>query len=192
MSDMLTIDTESGIVTEETINELTVYNEYHPLLKEVMPEYTEKLPNENMTMLLKQMRKTLKQYGAFGLSANQCNVRKRVFVLGTDQFTISCINPKVIESDDTIVKESEGCLSYPGMFLKIDRPHSILAEFTDEYGQVKQQRLEGMTARCYLHELDHMNGVRFVEHVGDASVQVAKRKAEKFIKTFVRTKKAIK
>ena len=189
---MLTIDTESGIVTEETINELTVYNEYHPLLKEVMPEYTEKLPNENMTMLLKQMRKTLKQYGAFGLSANQCNVRKRVFVLGTDQFTISCINPKVIDVDDTIVKESEGCLSYPGMFLKIDRPHSILAEFTDEYGQVKQQRLEGMTARCYLHELDHMNGVRFIEHVGDASVQVAKRKAEKFIKTFVRAKKATK
>jgi peptide deformylase len=78
------------------------------------------------------------------------------------------------------------------MFLKIDRPYSILAEFTDEYGQVKQQRLEGMTARCYLHELDHMNGVRFVEHVGEASVQVAKRKAEKFIKTFVRAKKAIK
>ena len=68
----------------------------------------------------------------------------------------------------------------------------ILAEFTDEFGQVKQQRLEGMTARCYLHELDHMNGVRFVEHVGDASVQVAKRKAEKFIKTFVRAKKATK
>jgi peptide deformylase len=49
-----------------------------------------------------------------------------------------------------------------------------------------------MTARCYMHELDHMNGVRFVDHVGEASVQVAKRKAEKFIKTFVRTKKATK
>jgi len=110
MSDILTIDTESGVVTEETIEELTVYNEYHPLLKEVMPEYTEKLPNENMTMLLKQMRKTLKQYGALGLSANQCNVRKRAFVIGTDQFTISCINPKVIEVDDTIVKESVNTL----------------------------------------------------------------------------------
>ena len=192
MSDILTIDTESGVVTEETIEELTVYNEYHPLLKQVMPEYTEQLPNDFMTLLLKQMRKTLKQYGALGLSANQCNIPKRVFVIGTDQFTISCINPKVIEMSDSLVKESEGCLSYPCMFLKIDRPDWIVAEFTDEFGQVKQQRLEGMSARCYLHELDHMNGVRFVEHVGETSVQVARRKADKYIKTFVRAKKATK
>lgn len=192
MSNILTIDTTQGIITEETVEELTVYNEYHPLLKKVMPEYTEQLPNPNMTLLLKQLRKTLKQYGALGLSANQCNISERVFVIGTDQFTISCINPKVIEMSDVLIKESEGCLSYPCVFLKIDRPAWIVAEFTDEHGQIKQQRLEGMSARCYVHELDHMNGINFVKHVGQASIQVARRKAEKYIKTFVRTKKATK
>ncbi len=87
------------------------------------------------------------------------------------------------------VKESEGCLSYPGLYLKLDRPASIDVEFTDENGAVRQMRLDGVSARCFLHELDHMNGIRMTEQVGPVALQMARRKQEKIIKKIVRHKK---
>jgi peptide deformylase len=71
----------------------------------------------------------------------------------------------------------------------LSRPKWVDVEFTDENGETKQTRLEGLTARCFLHELDHLNGVKFDSYVGPASIQQAKRKQEKLIKKIVRRKK---
>ena len=131
----------------------------------------------------------MKLYGGLGLSANQCGVFQRVFVIGSDQFQIACINPKVIGVSADLLKENEGCLSYPGLYLKIERPKTIQVEFTAENGEIKQMELDGLTARCFLHELDHMNGKKFVEHVGPVSLQMAKKKQDKMIKKLVRLKK---
>ena len=81
---------------EVIIDPLPLYNEDIDLLKEVMPEYTDLLPNDDMTILTQRMRMTMKKYGGIGLSANQCGIKARVFVIGTDQFQIVCINPKII------------------------------------------------------------------------------------------------
>jgi peptide deformylase len=121
---------------------------------------------------------TMKLYGGIGLSANQCGVFERVFIIGTDQFQIACINPRIIAKAPSTIKESEGCLSYPGLYVKIDRPDWVDVEFTDESGAVKQMRLEGVTARCFQHELDHMYGI-----------QMARKKQEKIIKKIVRHQK---
>jgi peptide deformylase len=112
-----------------------------------------------------------------------------VFVIGTDQFQMACINPKVLAVSDEIVKENEGCLSFPAFFLSLPRPKWVDVEFTDENGETKQTRLDGLTARCFLHELDHLNGIKFDSYVGPASIQQAKRKQEKLIKKIVRRKK---
>jgi peptide deformylase len=112
-----------------------------------------------------------------------------VFVIGTDHFQIACINPKIINKSDDSIKESEGCLSYPGLYLKIDRPNWVDVEFTDETGSLKQLRLDGVTARCFQHEHDHMNGIRMVEKVGQVSLQMARQKQEKMIKKIIRHKK---
>lgn len=189
MNEVLTINTSTGIIDAENLEPLNLYDENLPLLKEVMPEYEKTLPNVEMNALAKRMKMTMKKFAGIGLSANQCNVRVRMFVIGTDDFQLVCINPKVLNMSESLKKDSEGCLSYPALFLKVDRPDWIIAEFTTETGETKQMKLEGLTARCYLHELDHMNGVRFVDRVGPVALKLAKQKQEKITKKFVRMKK---
>jgi len=189
MSDILTIDTGAGLVKEQKIEPLPLYDENHPMLFKKIPEYSLPLPNAAMTNLASRLKMTMKLYGGIGLSANQCGVFERVFVIGTDQFQITCINPRVAEASPDLMNESEGCLSFPGLYLKVSRPSWIIAEFTDVSGQLKQMRMEGITARCFLHELDHMNGIRFVDCIKPVALKLARQKQDKLIKKIQRRKK---
>jgi peptide deformylase len=189
MSEFLTIDTTSGIVTEELIEPLTVFGENHPMLSVPIPEYKEAIPNPSMKNLVARLKMTMKLYNGIGLSANQCGIFQRVFVIGTEHFQIACINPKVVAKSEELSRENEGCLSFPGMFMKVERPTWVDAEFYDETGAFKQIRLEGLTAKCYLHELDHMNGVKFIEHAGPLAIQMARQRQGKLIKQIVRIQK---
>lgn len=189
MSEILTIDTGTALIKQEDISPLPLYDDNHPMLSKAIPEYKGVLPDPNITNLVKRLKMTMKLYGGLGLSANQCGVFQRVFVIGTEHFQMACINPKLIGTSAGMLKENEGCLSFPGLYLKIERPNSIQVEFTDENGETKQMMMEGLTARCFLHELDHMNGKKFTEHVGPVALQMAKKKQEKIIKKLVRTQK---
>jgi peptide deformylase len=192
MSDILTIDTAvaAGIKTaDDKIEPLQVHDDTFHMLSVPIPEFLGVLPNPSMTKLVRRLKMTMKLYSGLGLAANQCAVKERVFVIGTDQFQMACINPKVLESSEEIVKDTEGCLSFPAFFLSIPRPKWVDVEFTDENGQRKQTRLDGLTARCFLHELEHLNGVKFTSHVGSVAMLQAKRKQEKLIKKIVRRKK---
>ena len=191
MSDVLTINTDvaAGLKKpEQKVEPLSVFDERHPMMAEIMPEFIGVLPNTSMTHLVKRLKMTMKLYSGLGLSANQCAVRERVFVIGTDQFQMACINPKVIEVSEELIKDNEGCLSFPAFFLKIPRPKWIEVEYTNENGERTQARLDGLTARCYLHELDHLNGVKFTNYAGSVAMAQAKRKQEKLIKRIVRKK----
>jgi peptide deformylase len=187
MSELLTIDTGAGVVKQESVDPLPLYDDNHPMLKIKIPEYEHSLPNSAMTQLIKRLKMTMKKFGGVGLSANQCGVFERVFILGTDEFQLACINPRVIETSEKTIKMSEGCLSYPGLYLNIERTDWIIAEFTDERGENVRMKMEGVTARAFLHELDHMNGVRFVDHVGPVSLRMAKKRQSKLVKQMQRT-----
>ena len=192
MSDILKIDTAvaAGIKkVEDKVEPLQVHDDTFHMLSVPIPEFLGVLPNPSMTKLVRRLKMTMKLYSGLGLAANQCAVKERVFVIGTDQFQMACINPKVLESSEEIVKDTEGCLSFPAFFLSIPRPKWVDVEFTDENGQRKQTRLDGLTARCFLHELEHLNGVKFTSHVGSVAMLQAKRKQEKLIKKIVRRKK---
>jgi len=189
MSEVLTIDTTSGVVTEERIEPLRLYGENHPMLSVAIPEYKEPLPNPTMKNLVARLKMTMKLYNGVGLSANQCGIMQRVFVIGTEHFQIACINPKVVAQSEEISKDNEGCLSFPAMFLKVDRPSWVDVEFYDETGAFKQIRLDGLTARCFLHELDHMNGVKFIDHAGPLAIQMARQRQSKMVKQIVRIQK---
>jgi peptide deformylase len=189
MSEVLTIDTKSGIVTEERIEPLRLYGENHPMLSVAIPEYKEAIPNPTMTNLVARLKMTMKLYNGVGLSANQCGIMQRVFVIGTEHFQIACINPKVVAKSEELSKDNEGCLSFPAMFLKVERPTWVDVEFYDETGALKQIRMEGLTARCFLHELDHMNGVKFIDHAGPLAIQMARQRQDKMVKQIVRIQK---
>ena len=189
MSEVITINTTEGIFKEEVIEPYKLLDENHPFLKQPIPEYKSILPSTPMDVLVKRLKMTMKLYGGVGLSANQCGMYERMFVIGTDQFQMVCINPKIVENGEETIKGNEGCLSFPGLFLKVERPESIVAEWTNENGEVKRTLLSGLTARCFQHELDHLNGIKFVEHVKPVALKMARQKQDKVIKKHIRNSK---
>lgn len=189
--DMLVIDTGASIPEpkQQTLEPLAVYTDRHPMLSAKVPEYQLPIPNVNMNNLVQRLKMTMTKYGGMGLSANQCGIMERVFVIGTDQFQIACINPRVTAMSEEIIKEREGCLSYPALYLTIARPAWIEVSFYTETGEFKEMRLDGLTARCFLHELDHLNGIKMTQLVGKLSAQMAEKRALKMIKKITRIQK---
>ena len=184
MSDILTFNTEeqqSNITLRKPFTFSLVLST-DPILREVMPEFDFANPPVNPNQFASSLVETCKAHKGLGLSANQCGIMQRVFVIGTEHFQFACINPKVVAQSEEISKDNEGCLSFPAMHLKIPRPIWCDVEFYEENGALKQIRLEGLTARCFLHELDHMNGIKFIEHAGPLAVQMARQRQEKLVK----------
>jgi len=189
MNEILTIDTTASLPpTIERIEPLRVYGEDFHLLRKKIPEYSGSFPAPTLVTLGKRLKMTMKLYAGLGLSANQCGVVERMFVIGTEEFQLVCINPKVTAAGP-FIKDKEGCLSFPGLFLNVDRPVWIEAEFLDEHGEEKQVRLEGLSARCFLHELDHLDGIHYTEYVKPLALKMARQKATKLVKKIVREKK---
>ena len=88
-----------------------------------------------------------------------------------------------------MIRDKEGCLSFPGLALNVERHSWVEAEFINEECKVVQMRFEGLTARCFQHELDHMNGIKFTNHVKPLALQMAKKQQQKLIKKITRLKK---
>ena len=189
MSEILTIDTAAGLQQIEKVNPLPVHGEDYFMLSVFIPEYKGEFPNPAMVHLAKRLRTTMKLYSGLGLSANQCGVAERMFVIGADDFQLTCLNPKIKIMSANKVKEKEGCLSFPGLFLNVDRPSWIDVEFTDENGNINQVKLHGLSARCFLHELDHLNGVRYTNLVKPLALKMARQRANKLVKKIVRNNK---
>jgi peptide deformylase len=70
-----------------------------------------------------------------------------------------CFNPRLVDQTSEEVLLDEGCLSYPNLFVKIKRPKVIKVRYQDESGKTQNEKFIGMTARCFMHELDHMDGI---------------------------------
>ena len=192
MSDIFTIDTEEGIVKEkeEVIEPLSLFDENHPMLLQRIPEYdVTRLPNPVLGKLIKRLKMTMKLHGGIGLSANQCGIFERVFVLGANDAIWACINPKIVNASPDLIRDKEGCLSFPGLALGVERHSWVEAEFINEECKVVQMRFEGLTARCFQHELDHMNGIKFTSKVKPLALQMAKKQQQKLIKKIMRLKK---
>lgn len=195
-NDVIVINTNSPTrytSIQEKIESLPVFSNFdnsNKLLQTQLPEFdiTQILQPE-IQKFIKRLKKTMVEYRGLGLSANQCGFKFRMFVMGSDEDQIVCINPTIKEKgdiDDMPEKMREGCLSYPGLFLYVPRYKKILAEYYDEKGKIQTSWFEGLTAHVYQHELDHMNGILYTEHVGPLALKLAKDKREKFIKSLKR------
>ena len=128
----------------------------------------------------------MKQLGGVGLSANQVGLDMRVFVMGLGETKIAVFNPEIIEYSKTEELFNEGCLSYPGIMLGIKRPTKIKAKYQDETGQVIEQEFNGLTARIFQHEYDHMNGTDYTHRVSKFKLDYAKKKFENKRKNIIK------
>jgi len=184
MSQILKLNTvDPKYQQEKEVEPFPLYDENHPMMKQRIPEYDiTLLPNPVMTHTINRLKMTMKLYNGLGLSANQCGVFERVFIVGNGEIVIVCINPKVIKVSEDLIKDNEGCLSFPGLFLKIERASSVEVEYYDLQGKKYNTTFTGLTARCFLHELDHMNGITMDKHVKPLALKMAKDKQGKLFK----------
>lgn len=125
----------------------------------------------------------IKNHG-IGLAANQIGLTKRVFVMGSYNIPgfpkpFALFNPLIIEKSQEMVLDQEGCLSYPGLYLKIKRPSWVVAAYQDSSGTVKEVKIDGYLSKCFQHELDHLNGICFVDKVSKMKLNLAMKKIRK-------------
>ena len=119
-----------------------------------------------------------------GLSANQVGLDKSFFVMGSsDNGYLTIINPEIKKVSDETINISEGCLSFPDLYISIDRPKEIVTKFIDLEGHKQDDiKFDGMAARVFLHEYDHLQGITFNNRVSAMKLKMAKNKRKKFIK----------
>ena len=141
-------------------------------------------PEELGKDLLAHMR----HFGGIGLSANQLGLPYRVFVMEGDPGFV-CFNPRITAYAGEEVQMDEGCLSYPGLYVKKKRPQMIRVRFTDPLGNVCTKKFTGMSSRIFQHEYEHMEGDNFLIGVGELALRMAKQRQEKLLKKVTRARK---
>ena len=137
--------------------------------------------------LTESMFATMKKYGGIGLTCNQVGLPYNMFVLGDhigleNGLKMACFNPMIIESSEETIMMKEGCLTDPFLFLNIKRPRKITLKYTDEDGELKEAKLDGMMSRIVQHEYDHMLGRNFTERASKLKIDAAMKKRDKMLK----------
>lgn len=114
--------------------------------------------------LLKDMTDTLKDSGGLGLAAPQIGILRRVvIVLDDDEQYLELVNPEIV-SEEGEQEGFEGCLSLAGMYGIVKRPMKVKLKAQDRYGNPVEYEREGVTARCFCHETEHLDGHMYYEH----------------------------
>lgn len=124
--------------------------------------------DKSLRKLVEDMNDTMVKAKGVGIAAPQVGVDARVFlvVLGADgknPLTIPMVNPEITWFSEEAEIEEEGCLSLPKQFGKVERPVEVIVEFQDLKGSAKSLKLKKLDARVVQHELDHLNGVLFID-----------------------------
>lgn len=163
----------------QVIETFPLVPETHPALKKVMPPFNFDNPPVNPNEFASSLVETCKKYNGLGLSANQCGYEYRVFVMGSEENFVAFFNPEIIWQSEEQIKMEEGCLSFKDLFLSIERPISIKVKYQDFTGEVKEAMFAGLTARCFQHELDHMNGIVYTHLAKPLALQMAVKKRKK-------------
>ena len=140
-------------------------------------------PGFDPVELKKEMVDFMIANNGIGLSANQIGLDAKVFVMGDSvENSTMCINPTVLQYTSDTVVDVEGCLSFPNVFVKIKRPKEILAQYWNENLEECTVKIEGYSAKCYLHELDHLLGITFKDRASKLKWDMAQKKARKLEK----------
>jgi peptide deformylase len=178
-SEVLIIDTNPyASETPVTVKIFSLVPETHTALKKILPEFDFQNPPVNPNAFSSSLVETCRKYNGLGLSANQCGYEHRVFVMGAGENYVAFFNPKIVSSYGSI-KMDEGCLSFPNLFLSVERAETVVVEYQDYNGNKKSATFSGLTARCFQHELDHLNGIVYTHKVKPVSLMMAMKKRKK-------------
>ena len=126
--------------------------------------------DDEVRRLMDDMLETMYAAPGIGLSAIQVNIPRRIVVIdvareGETAQPIFMVNPEIVQMSDDGAVYDEGCLSLPDHFAEIERPESVRVSFVDREGKSRSLEADGLLSRCIQHELDHLDGVLFTDHL---------------------------
>lgn len=167
-----------------------------PRLKQVSQAVKEITPE--LRRLMDDMLETMYASNGIGLAAVQVGALLRIIVVDTewdspryreeggtrtDGFSsgnpIRMINPEIVETSAAQRSYNEGCLSFPGQYSEVERPDAVTIRYQDEHGATQTLTADGLLATCIQHEIDHMNGIVFVDHISRLKRDMILRKLKK-------------
>ena len=145
--------------------------------------------DKDLQKLMDDMLETMYAAPGIGLAAIQVGIPKRVIVLDLSsrdekKNPMFFVNPEIVNKSEINSTYEEGCLSVPGQFAEIDRPEKCHIKYLDYYGQPKEIQAEGMLATCIQHEMDHLEGILFIDYL-------SKLKKTMIVKKLSKQKKAL-
>ena len=140
--------------------------------------------DDDVRTLLGDMLETMYKAPGIGLSAIQVGVPKCLITVDVsrddeDKAPLYLVNPEIIQYSDEIENFNEGCLSLPDQFAILPRPEAIVVDYLDFDGELKQIQANGLLSRCIQHEMDHLKGKLFVDHLSAVKRSIILRKLEK-------------
>ena len=179
------------------MNILPLVTSPNPLLKKVSQPVL--VVNDELRKLMDDMVQTMYAEGGIGLAAVQVGVLKRVLVIDIDyeeeglhHHHGSCngvhvknanpmyfVNPEIIEKSEELSSFNEGCLSFPGARAEVERPAEVRVKFLDYYGKEQVLNMSGIMATCIQHEIDHLNGITFIDHISKLKRDMILKKMNK-------------
>jgi peptide deformylase len=157
-----------------------------PLLRQVSKPIER--VDSDLQRLVDDMLETMYDAPGIGLAAIQVGVPRRMLVIdvsreGEEKQPLVFINPEVVKSSDERSLYEEGCLSIPDYYAEVERPATIGVKYLDRDGKEQLIDADGLLATCLQHEIDHLNGVLFIDHI-------SRLKREMVIKKFTKAAKA--
>ena len=143
--------------------------------------------DEELKQTVNNMYETLYDSGnGIGLAAPQVNIRKRIVVIDLKEENksapITFINPKITEFSEAKFINQEGCLSVPEFFADVERSKEVLVEWFDEHGKKINKKLSGLLSICIQHEIDHLDGILFIDYLSSLKRKMAVQKIKKLKK----------
>ncbi|MBW7910057.1 MAG: peptide deformylase [Alphaproteobacteria bacterium] len=177
---------------------LPIYVAPHPVLKK--PAEPVAAVTDDIRALIKDMFETMYATRGIGLAAPQVGQSLRILVMDVEQTgdtaegddaeaapaplapgkPIAVINPEIVWTSDELNTYEEGCLSIPGQYAEVERPEKVRVKFLDENGQAQEMEADGLLATCVQHEIDHLDGVLFVDHLSTLKRDMLLRKLKKW------------
>jgi len=152
------------------------------LLRVQAPEWDFGNPPVDPATLEKELIETMLAHDGIGLAATQVGLLYRVFVMGwrgAPEEAKAFFNPIVVATVDEVEDLEEGCLSFPGIYVNIKRPKKILARWQNSKGEWEESEFEGYNCKCFLHELDHLEGIVFQDRVSSLKWALGVKKSKK-------------
>jgi len=153
----------------------------HLLGSPVLRERSREVPavDDGVRAFIDAMFETMDANKGVGLAANQVGSALRIAVIDADDHRIALVNPRLVAAEGPRESEEEGCLSIPDVFADVTRPTQVTLEALDRDGKRYTLEATGLLARAIQHELDHLDGILFLDHLGPMKRQFMARKYQR-------------